>query len=67
MTGRELIIYILEHGLENKELFDGGIILTDEQKATELNTGVESVRVLYRLGTVPGFKIGNSIFFLSGM
>lgn len=67
MTGRELVVYILEHGLENTELFDSGIIMTDEEKATELGTGIESVKALYKLGMVPGFRVGNFIFFLRGM
>lgn len=64
MTGRELIVYILEHGLEDDELFGNGIILTDEQKATEIGTGIESVRTMYFLGKIPGFKVGNYVFFL---
>lgn len=67
MTGRELIVYILEHGLENVELFDNGVIMTDEEKATELGTGIESVKALYKLGMVPGFKVGDFIFFLRGV
>ena len=64
MTGRELIVYILEHSLEDVEMFEDGILLTDEEKAAALATGVESVRAMYKLGMIQGFKIGDSIFFL---
>lgn len=67
MTGRELIVYILEHGLEDQELFDNSIIMTGEEKAVELATGIESIKALYKLGKIHGFKVGDFIFFLRGM
>lgn len=64
MTGRELIVYILENGLEDAEMFDDSIIMTADEKAAALATGVESVKVMYKLGTIDGLKIGNTVFFL---
>lgn len=64
MTGRELIVYILENGLEDSEMFDDGIIMTADEKAAELATGVESVKVMRELGAIDGLKIGNTVFFL---
>lgn len=64
MTGRELIVYILENGLEDAEMFDDGIIMTTEEKAAELATGVESVKIMCKLGGIDGLKIGNTVFFL---
>lgn len=67
MTGRELIVYILEHNLEDVEMFEDGTVMTIEEKAAGLATGIESVKTMYKLGMVPGLKIGDSIFFLRGM
>ena len=57
MTGRDLIVYILENHLENEELFnDGnflGFLTIDEAAA---------VIALFELGKLPGVKIGETIY-----
>lgn len=64
MTGKELIIYILKHNLENEELSLNKMFLTEAQKAVSLGTGIATVRAMYDLGYSEGFKIGDSIYFL---
>ncbi len=67
MTGKDLIIYILQNNLENEEVIKNGIFvwfMTEEEAAIEFNVGVATIRAWYEVGLLPGVKIGNSIFFL---
>ena len=64
MTGKEMIIYILKHNLENEKLTLDNLFLTETQKAVSLGTGIATVRAMYDLGYSEGFKIGDSIYFL---
>lgn len=56
MTGRELIIYILENHLEDVSL------CTIEEAAVKLNTGVATVKALYNIGELKGFKLESKIY-----
>ena len=65
MTGRELIIFILDHHLEDVVLFEDGRIpgyLTVEEAAIKMSTGVETIKALYKRGALKGFKLGDTIF-----
>ena len=65
MTGRDLIIYILENNLENEEIFkDGKMVgfLTVEEAAIKLKTTAATVNALFKLGKLPGFMIGDNIY-----
>lgn len=65
MTGRELIIFILNHHLEDTVLFENGKIpgyLTVGEAAIKIGTGVETVKALYKRGDLKGFKLGDTIF-----
>lgn len=67
MTGRELIIYILENNLENEEMFSEDTVklpglLTLEEAAINMNTGISTVRTLYMLGKIKGCRIGGQIY-----
>ena len=65
MTGRELIIFILDHHLEDVVLFEEWKIpgyLTVEEAAAKMSTGVETVKALYKRGALKGFKLGDTIF-----
>ena len=65
MTGRELIIFILVHHLEDEVLFEDGKMpgyLTVEEAAIKIGTGVETVKALYKRGALKGFKLGDTIF-----
>ena len=65
MTGRELIIFILDHNLEDAVLFEDGKIpgyLTVEEAAIIIGTGVETVKELYKREALKGFTLGNTIF-----
>lgn len=63
MTGRDLIIYILQNNLEDEEIFkDGKFIgfVTLSEAAVRLDVGVETVKVSIALGLLEGaIKLGD--------
>ena len=64
MTGRDLIIYILENGLEDKEVLDGGKIIGFETLyglAEKKDTGVETIFALCKMRDVPTVLINNKV------
>lgn len=66
MTGKELILYILQNNLEDVIVLDGCIFLgfiTEEEAAVKFNVGVETVRAWYQCRMIEGSKIGDSLYF----
>lgn len=64
MTGRDLIIYILENNLENEKL---SWFISVEEAAVKFNVGVETIKLWYALGFISGIKIGDAIYILSNV
>lgn len=65
MKGRDLIIYILEHNLEDEEIFkDGKIVglLTCDEVAAKLGVGVSTVKALFEIKKLPGIEIGETVY-----
>ena len=65
MTGRELIIYILENGLEDEQVIkDGNIIghMTDSDMAAHLGYGLATVRAYIEIGALKATKLGDSYY-----
>lgn len=66
MTGKELIIHILENDLEDVEFTDISVLFPNfypiETAAVKLNTGVETVRVLYAMKKLKGIEFNGNIF-----
>lgn len=68
MTGRDLIIYILENKLEDKELFVDNVFslfITAEEAAIKWNCGTATVKAMINLNRVKGSKIGNDYYVLA--
>lgn len=59
MTGKELIIYILQNNLENK------LILSKEEAALKYGVTLETIEVMYNLNMVRGFKMGNNLYIFA--
>ena len=60
MTGRDLIIYILENHLENEPVFkDGKFIgfMDTNELALELNTGEATVKALIELKQIHSYDV----------
>lgn len=65
MTGREIIMFILENHLEDTVIFDGNKfrgLLTVEEAAVMLNYGVPTVKALYEMKKIPGFEVNGTIY-----
>lgn len=67
MTGKELIIYILQNNLEDEIVIKDGIfvwLMNEEEAAANFNVGVATVKAWYRCGMLNGMKIGDHLYFL---
>lgn len=65
MTGRELIIYILEHNLEDEEILqDGKLIwlMTEEEAAAKFSVGVSTIKLWYERGVLQGATLAGKVF-----
>lgn len=68
MTGRDLIIYILENKLEDKELFVDNVFplfITAEEAAIKWDCGTATVKAMIEIGKVKGAKIVDDYFVLA--
>lgn len=68
MTGRDLIIYILQNNLEEEYVFNNGRFLgflSLAEFATKHNVGEETVRLWVDLGYVDGMIIYDEIYIPS--
>ena len=68
MTGRDLIVYILENGLEDEVVFSDGRFLgfvSEGEVAKKMMVGVATVRVWVDEGILPGVHIGDHIYIPS--
>ena len=65
MTGRDLILYILANGLEDKPVFEDGRLIgfmTLDEAAVKFEVGAATVRVWINEGMLYGIKIGEEIY-----
>ena len=65
MTGRDLIVYILENGLENEPVFkDGSFIgfISARRAAVMLDTGVETIHAMIKLGQLDSVWVNGGTF-----
>lgn len=66
MTGKEVILYILQNNLENAIVLDGCSFIgfmTEQETAVKFNVGTETVRAWYACKMLDGTKIGDSLYF----
>ena len=65
MTGRELILYILSNGLEDKKVFEDNKFIgfmTAGEAAAKMNVGVPTICVWLGQGKLDGVRIGDTIY-----
>ena len=65
MTGRDLIIYILQNGLEDDEIIKDGSILglmSCVEAAIKFDVSDVTVKTWVKIGMLQGYKIGNEIY-----
>lgn len=63
MTGKDLIIYILQNNLENEDVFKDRF-MDLETAATKFNVGVETIKTWATFGHLKSIKIDNQIYIL---
>ena len=66
MTGKELILYILQNNLENTVVLEEGFFvgfMTEEEAAVKFNVGVATIRAWYHCKMLKGTQIGDSLYF----
>lgn len=67
MTGRDLIVYILENKLEDEDIFkDGKLVgyITADEVAKTFDVGMETVKVWIDQGMIDGVIKLNSRFLI---
>lgn len=67
MTGRDLMMLILEYKLEDTEVIKDGkfIWFMDEMEAAvKFDVGVSTIKAWYACGKLRGIKIGECLYFL---
>lgn len=67
MTGRDLILYILENNLENESVVKDGIfigLMSEEEAAAKFDVGVSTIRVYNTLKMLDGIEINGRLYFL---
>lgn len=65
MTGRELIIYILENHLEDAPIYEDGKFIgfmTAAEAAAKFEVGLATIRVWIHQGLLRGIKIEDTIY-----
>lgn len=65
MTGRDLILYILTHGLENEPVFENGRFIgfmTASEAAVKMKVGVMTIRVWVSQKKLNGIMIGDTLY-----
>ena len=69
MTGKELIIYILQNDLENEVVLKDGVLvlhmlMNEEEAAVKFGVGISTIKAWYACGMLSGTKINDHLYFL---
>ena len=68
MTGKDLIIYILQNGLEDEPVFKNGKFigfLTVDEAALKFHVGPDTIKAWYQLKVLKGVKVGDVIYIFA--
>lgn len=68
MTGRDLIIYILQNHLEDEPIYKDGSFLgfmTDSDTAIKFDVGIATIRACVKEGILDGVYIGDKLYIPS--
>lgn len=67
MTGKELILYILQNNLEDTVVLKDGFFIgfmTEEEAAVKFGVGTATIRAWYNCKWIKGTQIDDSLYFL---
>ena len=65
MTGRDLIVYILENNLEDEPIFENGKFIgfiTLEEAAVKMGVGTATVKALVDLNIIKGVYANSALY-----
>lgn len=65
MTGRDLIIYILENYLEDVEIETKPLLVPLDKAAVELGCGLAGVKALLSIGKIKGIRLNGKYYIFS--
>ena len=66
MTGKELILYILQNNLENTIIIENGFFtgfMNAAEAAAKFGVGEATIRAWYSCKIIKGTQIGDSLYF----
>lgn len=67
MTGRDLIIYIVQNHLEDAPIDENGRFLnliSTKEAAVKFNVGEATIRIWYQMKGIDGVMIGDTLYIL---
>lgn len=67
MTGRDLIIYIMENNLEDEVVLKDGFFagfMDQYEAAARFGVGVWTIWTWYSIGALDGIQVGNTLYFM---
>lgn len=70
MTGRDLIIYIMQNNLEDEVVLKEGFFvgfMDENEAAAKFSVGVETIRVWYSLRMLDGIRVGKKLYFFKNV
>jgi hypothetical protein len=65
MTGRDLVLYILQNRLEDEPVFEDGIFLgfmNEMEAAVKFNVGTSTIRAWVYREMLPAIRIGDNLY-----
>lgn len=66
MTGKEMMLYILQNDLMDKDIFAHDVLMTEIEAAAKFEVGVGTIRTWFVLRKIGGICIGDSLFIFRG-
>lgn len=65
MTGKDLIIYILQNNLENASAIEiiNKVLLTEDQIAAKFGVGIETIRAWQSLKVIDGICLRGKMYY----
>lgn len=62
LTGKELILYILQNNLEDSNCFTSDLFMSDLEAAVKFGVGVETIRIWAALNIIKNIRVGKHVF-----
>lgn len=70
MTGRDLIIFIMQNNLEDEIVLKDGFFvgfMDENEAAAKFGVGFETIRAWYSLRMLDGIRVGKKLYFFKNV